>query len=236
MAGMKKTNTGCEVILALDLPSREEAAHFLDRTGLDIPWVKIGLQLFTRYGPQFVESISYRGTNIFLDVKLHDIPNTVASAIRSLSHLPVKLVTIHSLGGPEMIAAAVQARNQSNPQMKIVAVTVLTSLGREEMKAVGIKGAPEKAVVRLGKMAVEAGADGLVCSPLEVAALRGELGSKPLLVVPGIRPAGAPKGDQERTMTPGEAAAAGASFIVVGRPILASANPGETYTAIRSEL
>lgn len=233
---MKKTNTGCEVILALDLPAREEATHFLDRMKMDIPWVKIGLQLFTRYGPQFVESISYRGTHIFLDLKLHDIPNTVASAIRSLSHLPIRMVTIHSLGGAEMITAAARARDQTKPDLKIVAVTVLTSLSREEMKAVGIKGAPEKAVVRLGKMAVEAGADGLVCSPLEVRALREELGGKPILVVPGIRPPGSAKGDQERTMTPREAAVEGASFIVVGRPILTSPVPGAMFGAIRAEL
>lgn len=226
----------CEIIVALDLPTREQALAVLDRLGDRPTRVKVGLQLFTRYGPALVEEIAARGPHLFLDLKLHDIPNTVASAIRSLGHLPVDLLTIHGLGGPAMIERACEARDGVGSTMKLLAVTVLTSMDGSQLSAVGVGGSPGEAAQRLAAMALQSRADGLVCSAHEVAGMRQNFGMEPLLVVPGIRPQGAATGDQKRIMTPGEAARLGASSLVIGRPIVQADDPAEAYDRIAEEI
>lgn len=208
----------------------------LDRLGSDLRWVKIGLQLFTRHGPQFVERVAARGYRIFLDLKLHDIPNTVASAVESLSHLPVDLLTIHASGGAEMCRAAEEARSRYKPDLRLLGVTVLTSLDAGGLHETGVADSPEVQVLRLARLATTAGVGGLVCSPLELPTLRRELGPMPVLVTPGIRPSGAAADEQKRVLTPAEAARTGASFIVVGRPILKAADPAAAARAVNAEL
>lgn len=226
----------CDLILALDLPSKEEAMHMLDRIENRPHRVKIGLQLFTRYGPGLLDALENRGCQVFLDLKLHDIPNTVGKAVESLSHWPIDILTVHASGGSEMIRAACEARNRVNPGMKIIPVTVLTSLNPSMMEAIGIQGSPVEAALRLTRLALGAGADGVVCSAHEVEDLRRDTGEEAVLVVPGIRPGGSEKGDQERVMTPTQAAQSGASCIVVGRPILQAPDPLAMYNAILEEL
>ncbi|MGE9290280.1 MAG: orotidine-5'-phosphate decarboxylase [Puniceicoccales bacterium] len=226
----------CDIIVALDVPTQEEATHILDRLDGRPQCVKIGLQLFTRYGPGLVETIAARGNTVFLDLKLHDIPNTVAHAIESLAHLPIELLTIHGVGGPAMIRAAAEARDRSGSSMKILAVTILTSMDEEQMSAVGLQGTPKEGAKRLAEMALSSGADGIVCSAHEVETMREAFGSEPILVVPGIRPSGFAKGDQKRVMTPAEAARAGSSHLVIGRPIVKAEDPVAVYDQITEEI
>jgi orotidine-5'-phosphate decarboxylase len=176
---------------------------------------------------------------LFLDLKLHDIPNTVAAAVRALAPVRPSMLTIHAAGGAAMIAAARAAVEDSFPaddRPILLAVTVLTSLDAEALHATGIAGGPRQQVMRLGRMAMQAGAHGLVCSPHEISALRDSLGDEPCLVVPGVRPAGAEPGDQKRVMTPAEARTAGADWIVVGRPITRATDPAAAAAAIAAEL
>lgn len=226
----------CDLILALDVPDETQAMSLLDRIGGELNWVKIGLQLFTRYGPGLVERVAAKGYRIFLDLKLHDIPNTVSSAVGSLVHLPVDLLTIHASGGSEMCRAAEEARRKGRPQMTLLAVTALTSLDETGLQEIGVRESAENYVHRLARLAIDAGIGGLVCSPLELVPLRRELGVMPVIVTPGVRPAGAASDEQKRVMTPEQAAAAGASFIVVGRPILRAIDPAAACRAIRGSL
>jgi orotidine-5'-phosphate decarboxylase len=196
---------------------------------------KLGLEFFLANGPAGVRSVT--GKPIFLDLKLHDIPNTVAGAVRAVLPLTPRMLTIHAAGGSAMIAAArdaAEAAGAARPM--ILAVTVLTSLDHTDLAATGIADAPSPQALRLARLAIAAGADGLVCSPLEVAMLRDALGPGPALVVPGIRPAGSAAGDQARTMTPGAAIAAGADWIVVGRPITAAPDPAQAAAAIAAAI
>ncbi len=225
-----------DVILALDLPSRAEAFSFLDRIGPDLRWVKIGLQMFVREGPGFLDEISSRGHRIFLDLKLHDIPNTVASAVRSLKGRPVDLLTLHASGGTEMMKQAVAAARETNPNLKLLAVTVLTSIDDAALAETGIADGATNQVQRLAALALGAGVPGLICSPQELPALRARFDRGPLLITPGVRPAGADAGDQKRTMTPREASVAGADFIVVGRPLLQAKDPKAALAAIVAEM
>ncbi|TVR45230.1 MAG: orotidine-5'-phosphate decarboxylase [Puniceicoccaceae bacterium] len=226
----------CTLILALDLPDRDRALAFLDRLQLPDLWVKIGLQLFTRHGPELVETIAARGHPVFLDLKLHDIPNTVASAVGSLAHLPVSLLTLHASGGREMLAAAAAEAARHTDRPRLLGVTVLTSMDAAGLQETGCPHSPEDQVGRLAALALSAGLDGLVCSPLEAARLRQTLGPAPLLVTPGVRPLGADADEQRRVLGPAEAARAGASHIVVGRPILRAPDPAAAARAIRAEL
>lgn len=210
--------------------------HLLDRMHSRPRRVKVGLQLFTRYGPSIVEAFANRGHKVFLDLKLHDIPNTVAHAVESLSHWPIELLTIHAAGSSGMIEAACEARDRTHPELKIIAVTLLTSISDKSMEKIGMKGDPESAAMRLAALALKGGADGIVCSALEVEAMRGEFGPDPILVVPGIRPAGSEKGDQKRVMTPAEAARAGSSHLVIGRPIYEASDPLKAYDEIAVEI
>ena len=227
----------CDLILALDIPTREQAAPILRQLRGSLTWVKIGLQMFTAYGPDYVKAVADEGFKIFLDLKLHDIPNTVAKAVESLAPLPIGMLTLHTSGGREMMAAARAAQQQTKPDLLLLGVTVLTSTDASGLAEIGLNVAPEAQVSRLGRLAIDAGLRGLVCSPLEVAMLRQQLPADVQLVTPGIRPAGEGGGDdQKRIMTPAEAARTGSSYIVVGRPILKAADPAAAARAILAEL
>lgn len=226
----------CELILVLDAPSPREVTPALKRLAGTVTWVKVGLEMFTACGPDCVREVAGLGFKVFLDLKLHDIPNTVAKSVESVAKLPIGMLTIHTGGGREMMAWAVKAQQQHAPQLRLLGVTVLTSMGAKDLNEVGVAAAPEAQVLRLGKLAVEAGLRGLVCSPLELAPLRAALPADVALVTPGIRPREAGLDDQTRVMTPGEAARAGSSFIVVGRPIWKAADPVAAARAIISEL
>ena len=197
--------------------------------------LKLGLEFVLANGTDGVRAI--RQKPIFLDLKLHDIPNTVAGAVRAVLPLKPRMLTVHAAGGAAMIEAARQAAESAGADRPLIlGVTVLTSLDAAALAATGVAGVPAEQVLRLARLAVAAGADGLVCSPLEVAMLRASLGSGPKLIVPGIRPEGAALGDQARTMTPPQAIAAGADWIVVGRPITGAPDPGAAAAAIAAAI
>jgi orotidine-5'-phosphate decarboxylase len=226
----------CQLILALDFETREEALAMLDRLGDSLKWVKIGLQLFTAYGPDFVREVSARGYRVFLDLKLHDIPNTVAKAVQSIASLSVDLLTLHASGGSEMMEWAEKARADYAPDLKLLAVTVLTSMDEVQLRSLNVNATPEEQVIHLADLTIRSGIQGLVCSSLELEPLRARLGEDPIIVTPGIRPAGSAADEQKRIMTPTAAAAAGSSFIVVGRPILRADDPAAAAKAIQAEL
>jgi len=226
----------CQLILALDLETREEALAMLDRLGDSLKWVKIGLQLFTAYGPDFVREVADRGYKVFLDLKLHDIPNTVAKAVQSIASLPVELLTLHASGGGEMLEWANKARNDHAPHLNLLAVTVLTSMDEAQLRALNVNHTPESQVMHLADITLKSGIQGLVCSSLELPPLRARFGHDPIIVTPGIRPAGSAADEQKRVMTPAAAAAAGSSYIVVGRPILKATDPVAAARAIQAEL
>ena len=227
----------CDLILALDVPTREDAAPLLRQLRGHVRWVKIGLQMFTAYGPNYVLEVAGMGYDIFLDLKLHDIPNTVAKAVESLGPLPIKMLTLHTSGGAEMMRAALSAQLKTNPNLLLLGVTVLTSTDAAGLKEIGVTASPAEQVARLGRLAADAGLRGLVCSPLEVALLRSQLPAGMQLITPGIRPASeAGRDDQKRVMTPADAARAGSSYIVVGRPILQARDPAAAARAIAAEL
>jgi len=218
---------------ALDFGSWAEAAPFAARLAPHVGMLKVGLELFTAEGPPVVRAAAALGRPVFLDLKLHDIPATVEGAARSAATTGAALLTVHASGGAEMIRAAVRG---AGPGVRILAVTVLTSIDAATLERIGLSGPPEAAVVRLARLAVEAGAGGLVCSPQEVAAVRAAVGPGPLLVVPGVRPVGSARGDQARVATPGEAVRAGADVIVVGRPLRDAPDPVAAAAAIAGEL
>ena len=227
----------CDLILALDVPTREEAAPILRHLRGQLRWVKIGLQLFTAYGPNYVREVAGMGFHVFLDLKLHDIPNTVAKAVESLAPLPIRMLTLHTAGGGEMMRAAKAAQQKHNPDLLLLGVTVLTSMDTAGLNEIGVAAASADQVARLGRLAADSGLRGLVCSPLEVALLRRQLPPDLQLITPGIRPASeAATDDQKRVMTPADAAKAGSTYIVVGRPILKAADPAAAARAILAEL
>ena len=225
-----------ELILALDVEDREVGLRILEPLQGVLPWVKIGLQLFTRYGPSLVEEVAGKGFKVFLDLKLHDIPNTVAKAVGSLSGLPIGMLTLHTSGGLEMMQAAANEAKERAPGLKLLGVTVLTSMDAPGLLEVGVEDKPEAQVLRLARLAREAGIPGLVSSPLELPLLRQELGGEMVMVTPGIRPASAAKDEQKRVATPASAAQDGANFIVVGRPILNAEDPVSAVQGIQAEL
>jgi len=222
-----------KIIVALDVATKSEAMRLVERLREQISFFKIGLQLYTAEGPEIVRAVTASGAKIFLDLKLHDIPNTVARAIDSASDLGVQMLTIHLSGGSEMIRAAVAARKR---EMTILGVTVLTSSTQHSLDEIGIEEQLDRHVLRLGNLGVAAGIDGLVASPFEARFLRSELGDKIKIVVPGVRPSWSKPGDQKRFMTPREAIEAGADYLVVGRPITAHKNPREAVERILEEL
>lgn len=226
----------CDLILVLDAQSPREVEPVLKRLSGTVRWAKVGLEMFTACGPDCVRQIADLGFNVFLDLKLHDIPNTVAKAVESASKLPIRMLTLHTGGGREMMSWAVKAQQQHAPDLLLLGVTVLTSMSATELQGVGVSSSPEQQVVRLGQLAIDAGLRGLVCSPLEIAPLRAVLPADVALVTPGIRPRDAKADDQTRIMTPADAARTGASFIVVGRPIFKAPDPVAAAQAILAEL
>jgi orotidine-5'-phosphate decarboxylase len=227
----------CELILVLDAPSPRDLMPVLTRLSGRVNWAKIGLEMFASCGPDCVREVAGMGFDVFLDLKLHDIPNTVARAVESAARLPIKMLTLHAGGGREMMRRAVKAQQQNAPQLRLLGVTVLTSLGEHDLHETGIAATPEAQVLRLAQLGIDSGLEGLVCSPLEIALLRKHLRPSVKLVVPGIRPAGVGAGDdQMRVMTPAEAARAGADFVVVGRPIFKASDPAAAAAAILAEL
>lgn len=226
----------CKLILALDLPDRESALKILDGLRGKLEWVKIGLQMYLKYGANFVREVSGMGFKIFLDLKLFDIPNTVASAVESVSALPVSMLTIHASGGREMMRRAVESAAERNPELLILGVTVITSFDADSLAETGVELEPEWQVEKLAKLAVDSGLKGLVCSPLEIESLRSILPEDTVLVTPGIRPSGSSADEQKRIMTPADAARAGSDFIVVGRPILKAENPAFAVSKIIEEI
>ena len=230
-------DTGNRLIAAIDVPTRARADELVERIGDAAAFIKIGLELFAAEGPGIVRDYVAAGRNVMLDLKLHDIPATVGRATARLADLGASLVTIHASGGRDMMAAAAAAvRTHTGPRMHILAVTVLTSLDAQDLLALGVTDSVEQTVVRRAQLAMEAGCDGVVASPAEAAALRRGAPDDFLIVTPGVRPAGAEAGDQKRIMTPAQARAAGASLIVVGRPIRDAADPREAAQQIAAEL
>jgi orotidine-5'-phosphate decarboxylase len=225
-----------EIFVAIDTPALGAAAALGRALAGRVEGLKLGLEFFVAEGPAGVRSIAGLGLPIFLDLKLHDIPNTVAGAVRSAAALGPALLTLHAAGGPAMLRAARDAAAEGPAPPRLIAVTVLTSLDEGDLAATGQRGPALDQVRRLAGLAQQAGLAGVVCSPREIAPLRADCGAGFLLVVPGIRPAGSAAGDQKRVMTPGEAAAAGASALVIGRPITAAADPQAAAAAIRAEL
>lgn len=224
------------LIVALDTPRLEQAEALAGQVAPSAGLVKLGLELFCAAGPPALARLAVHAP-VFLDLKLHDIPNTVAGAVGSLAPLGASMLTLHAGGGPAMITAARKAAEAAGPARPILlAVTVLTSMDAEQLGAVGVAGGPAQQVLRLARMAMESGADGLVCSPREVSLIRDALGEAPMLVVPGIRPVGSAAGDQARIATPEDAVAAGADWIVVGRPITEAASPAAAAAAITASL
>jgi len=225
-----------KLIVALDVPSADAALSLVDRLEGQCPWLKIGLELYVAVGPSIVEKLAAKGHSIFLDLKLHDIPNTVAGAVRSTASLGVKMLTVHAAGGPVMLTAAREAAAELATSPQLLAVTVLTSMDQAQVSAIGLERRPQEQVTLLAEMGVKAGIHGFVCSPQEVAAVRAITGPAGVLVIPGIRPAGAAVGDQQRIATPAQAIRDGASYLVVGRPITQAANPAQAAVAILEEM
>jgi len=227
-------NARDRLIVALDVPKADAARALVDRLAGHVGLFKVGSQLFTAAGPELVHEIVGRGEKVFLDLKFHDIPNTVAGAVASATRLGVSLVDVHGLGGRAMVEAAVGAL----PAMgtRLLAITILTSHDQETLGEIGVNGSMVESVRRLAQLAKDAGADGVVVSPQEVATVREACGSDFLIVTPGIRPAGAALGDQARAATPAAALAAGADYLVVGRPITEAADPAAAADAIVREM
>lgn len=227
----------CDLIVALDVPSAEDIAPVVDTLGDAVQFYKVGLELFVAGGPGTLDALRERGKRIFLDLKLHDIPRTVARAVAAAARYDVALLTVHAAGGRAMLKAAAEASAEAGASRpRVVAVTTLTSLDQNDLRDIGVERALSTHTLSLGRLAVECGVDGLVCSPLEIEAFRTSLGAAPLLVTPGIRPADGKLGDQKRVATPAMAVKAGSSYLVVGRPILEAADPRAAALAIRAEM
>ncbi len=210
--------------VALDFPDEEQALALVDRLDGTCQWFKVGMELYYATGNSIVHRLRDRGFNVFLDLKLYDIPNTVAGAVRSVTQAGASLLTIHATGGGAMMSAAAEAAcGPGSP--RLLAVTVLTSMDASQLAGIGITASPADQVLRLARLAQASGIDGMVCSPEEVALLRKETGLDTLLVIPGIRPAGSDVGDQKRIATPAKAISDGASLLVVGRPITRAHDP-----------
>jgi len=227
-------NARDRLIVALDVPKADAARALVDRLAGHVGMFKIGSQLFTAAGPDLVHEVVARGERVFLDLKYHDIPNTVAGAVASACRLGVSLVDVHGLGGRAMMEAAVGALPAMG--VRLLAITILTSHDEETLGQIGVNGSMSDSVRRLALLAKDSGLDGVVSSPQEVGLIREACGSDFLIVTPGIRPSGAAVGDQARASTPAAALAAGADYIVVGRPIVAAEDPAAAADAIVREL
>jgi len=224
------------VFVALDTPDLSRACALAERVRPHVGGLKIGLEFITALGPEGVRAVAALGLPVFADVKFHDIPNTVAGAARALVSLGVGLFNIHVSGGEAMLRATVDVAASANPRPRVLGVTVLTSMNDGDLAAVGQAGPAHAQVLRLARLAKQAGLDGVVCSPQEIAEIREACGPEFLIVTPGVRPAGSDLADQRRVMTPAETVRAGADILVVGRPITAAADPAAAAKAIADEV
>lgn len=226
-----------ELIVALDLPSADSVPKLVAALPPAVRYFKVGLELFTAEGPAILTRLRDLGKHVFLDLKLHDIPRTVARAVHAAAAHDAALLTVHAGGGRDMLSAAAEAARECKDRApKLIAVTTLTSLNEDDLRSVGVNRSLADHTMALGTLAISAGIDGLVCSPLEAGAFRAALGTSPLLVTPGIRPSGADAGDQKRIATPAMAVQAGANFLVVGRPVVAAPDPAAAAAEILSQM
>ncbi|MGB9836187.1 MAG: orotidine-5'-phosphate decarboxylase [Candidatus Saccharicenans sp.] len=237
---MKKNESARKIIIALDVKNKEQARQVLESLP-EARIFKVGLELFTAEGPHMLDLVKSYGKEVFLDLKLHDIPNTVAGAIRAAVKHEVTMLTLHTSGGREMMKKAVEtaretAEKENKPLPMILGVTVLTSLKDDDLKEIGFSTGAAEQVLRLARLARETGIGGIVCSPQEIELLRKELGPDLKIVTPGIRPAWAEAQDQKRIMTPAEAIQKGADFLVIGRPITQAPQPAEAFARVVEEL
>ena len=232
MADMHKS----KVIVALDYPDAASAMQLVTRVAPDLCRLKVGKELFTRAGPRMVEDLAARGFDVFLDLKFHDIPNTVASACHAAADLGVWMMNVHALGGERMLQAAKEGASRSRYSPLLIAVTILTSMDESDLAAVGLAGSPLDNVLRLAQLAQQSGLDGVVCSSRETPILRAHLDPGFRLITPGIRPAGSQADDQRRVMTPVDAINSGSDFLVIGRPVTRADDPVGVLRTINSEL
>lgn len=224
------------LIVALDVSTAAAAHKIVAAVGDSARIYKVGMQLYTAEGPQIVRDLIASGRKVFLDLKYHDIPNTVAAAVREAAKLGVSMLTVHAAGGGAMLRAAADAARNTNPATMVLGVTVLTSLDQRDLEHAGVRGSVVDQVSRLAALAITNGCHGVVASAHEAAVLRAELGDDFLIVTPGVRPTGVEHGDQARVVTPAEAMASGASYIVVGRPITEAENPAEEAREILAQM
>jgi len=230
--------TESPLIVALDRPDLDAALELAEQLDPESCRVKVGKELFTACGPQAVRELAERGFEVFLDLKFHDIPNTVAGAVRASAGLGAWMVNVHASGGRAMMEAAAAVRDGMHAELRplLIAVTVLTSLEDSDLAEIGCADGAREQVLRLARLAQDCGLDGVVCSAQEASMLRAELGDRFVLVTPGIRPANVSPDDQNRVVTPVQALRAGSDYLVVGRPITASADPAAAVAAILSEI
>lgn len=228
--------SGSRIIVALDYPTAQEALALAGRLEPGSCRLKVGKELFTRAGPELVATLGKSGFDVFLDLKFHDIPNTVAAACHAAADLGVWMLNVHALGGARMLQAAREGVERSGRKPLLIAVTILTSMDASDLASVGLAGSPEDNVLRLAVLAETSGLDGVVCSSRETSALRERLADDFLLVTPGIRPAGSAADDQRRIMTPVEAVQSGSSYLVIGRPVTQADDPEGVLRTINSEL
>lgn len=225
-----------KILVALDFDQLSDCLSLVDQLDPKLCRLKVGKEMFTHFGPQLVESLQSKGFDVFLDLKFHDIPNTVAKALKASANLGVWMVNVHASGGQRMLEAAAEAIKSGSHQPKLIAVTVLTSLAQEELPAIGIGTSAEQQVLNLAGLANNAGLDGVVCSAHEVAKIKQACSSDFLCVTPGIRPAFAAQGDQRRVMTPAKALEQGSDYLVIGRPITQSDDPLKALHLIAEEM
>ncbi len=223
-----------KIIVALDAPDSAAALRLVDDLEDAVSWVKVGLQLFTAEGPSIVTALKERRLKVFLDLKFHDIPNTAHEAMRSAVRLGADMATIHLSGGGKMVRSSIEAAKGS--PLLVLGVTVLTSLDETELRGIGVERTPQEHVAQLVALGYQCGLRGVVCSPLEIEPLRSKFGNSLTIVTPGVRPSGSAANDQQRVMTPAEAVRAGASHLVIGRPITAAISPREAALRIAGEI
>lgn len=230
-------DAGPRLIVALDYDNQAQCLSLVERLNPSDCRLKVGKELFAAAGPSLVQALVAKGFDVFLDLKYHDIPNTVAKAITAASRLGIWMINVHASGGPAMLAAARAAVDQiAGRKPFLIGVTVLTSMGDEDLAQIGVNANAEQQVLHLARLCKRARLDGVVCSAREASLLKGEFGSEFVLVTPGIRPAGADLGDQRRTLTPAEAIAAGSDYLVVGRPITAAIDPAQACRDILASI
>jgi orotidine-5'-phosphate decarboxylase len=226
-----------KVIIALDYNNEQDALDFVNKISPENCRLKVGKEMFTYFGPQFVKKLIERGFDVFLDLKFHDIPNTVAKAVSAAAELGVWMVNVHASGGPEMMIKAKQALDAYGEDAPLlIAVTILTSMDKDELNRIGVTKSPQEQVQFLAELAKDAGLDGVVCSAQEASVLKKSLGQNFKLITPGIRPEGSAKGDQKRVMTPKQAIVAGSDYLVIGRPITQADDPQVTLIEINDSI